>query len=67
MKLRYSTPKLQTLRIEQSETLLEQSDWGTLTSYTEGGSGFDAGTSEKFVNPIWGDDLEDASGTGDIW
>lgn len=56
MKLHYIQPRMEVIEMASCEHLLLVSiDMGPLSNI-EDGSGDDAGTTEKFLNPIWGDD-----------
>lgn len=66
MKLQYIKPSLTTVKVEMQECLLNGSPndmplplEGTPENGFEGG-----GMSEKFVNPIWGDDA--SADEGDV-
>lgn len=55
MKLHYIQPRMEVIEMASCEHLLQMSiDLGGLPS--DEGSGDDVGTTEKFINPIWGDD-----------
>lgn len=66
MKLKYIQPTLTTVKVEMQECLLDGSPIEMPLPF-DGDSinGFDGGgMSEKFVNPIWGD--EPSADQGDI-
>ncbi len=56
MKLHYIQPRMEVIEMASCEHLLLVSlDMGSLSEIGEG-SGDEVGTTEKFLNPIWGDD-----------
>lgn len=56
MKLHYIQPRMEVIEMASCEHLLQMSiNLGPLTG-AEDASGDDVGTTEKFLNPIWGDD-----------
>ena len=56
MKLHYIQPRMEVIEMASCEHLLVVSiEMGPLSGI-EDGSGDDAGTTEKFISPIWGDD-----------
>lgn len=56
MKLHYIQPRMEVIEMASCEHLLQMSiNLGPLTGAGDG-SGDDVGTTEKFLNPIWGDD-----------
>ena len=66
MKLQYIKPSLTTVKVEMQECLLIGSPIEMPLPFEENPvNGFDGGgMSEKFVNPIWGDDA--AADEGDV-
>ena len=66
MKLQYIKPCLTTVKVEMQECLLNGSPIEIPLPFEENPvNGFDGGgMSEKFVNPIWGD--EAAADEGDV-
>ena len=66
MKLQYIKPSLTTVKLEMQECLLDDSyKEFTLPGEEPPANGFTGGgMSEKFINPIWGDDA--AADEGDI-
>ncbi len=66
MKLQYIKPSLTTVKVEMQECLLNGSPIEMELPFGETPvNGFDGGgMSEKFVNPIWGDDA--AADEGDV-
>ena len=57
MKLQYIKPSLTTVKVEMQECLLNGSPLnGSSLAEVPEGSGDEVGTTEKFLNPIWGDD-----------
>ena len=56
MKLHYIQPRMEVIEMASCESILSISeDMGPLNG-AENGSGDDVGTTEKFLNPIWGGD-----------
>ena len=56
MKLHYIQPRMEVIEMASCENLLQMSeDLGQLNG-AEDGTGDDVGTTEKFLNPIWGGD-----------
>lgn len=66
MKLQYIKPSLTTVKVELKECLLDVSIKDLSVPFEENPvNGFEGGgMSEKFVNPIWGDDA--AADEGDV-
>ena len=66
MKLQYIKPSLTTVKVEMQECLLNGSPNDMPIPFEgEAENGFaGGGMSEKFVNPIWGDDA--AADEGDV-
>ena len=57
MKLQYIKPSLTAVEVEMQECLLNGSPLnGSSLAEVPDGVGDDVGTTEKFLNPIWGDD-----------
>lgn len=64
MKLHYIQPRMEVIEMASCENLLQMSiELGPLNG-AEDGTGDDVGTTEKFVNPIWGDDA--SADEGDV-
>ena len=66
MNLKYTQPRLTTVKVELKECLLDVSIKDLSVPFEENPvNGFEGGgMSEKFVNPIWGDDA--AADEGDV-